>query len=378
MSELVRVAQVMGKMAGGGVESVVMNYYRHVDHGIVQFDFIVDDDSLLVPRDEIECLGGRVLEVPSLSRGVHGYKKALRSLLEQEGWLIVHSHVNALSVFPLGVAKRCGVPVRIAHSHSASGKGEYLKNAVKAILKTQSNRYPTHRFACSDHAGTWLFGSEADFAVMPNAIELDDFAFDDGVRAEVRHELDIDADVKIVGHVGRFMPQKNHVYLLNVFSDLVKRRSDVVLLLVGDGELKCSVEEKASDLGLRDKVRFLGQRSDMERIYQAFDLFLLPSLYEGLGLVGIEAQRAGLPCIFSSEVPHEVALTRRCRFIDIGDDDVSVWVDAADEALGRDRSLSDIEAFARYEIKAAAKKLTAFYSAIELKELDEVQSQIIL
>lgn len=371
MSELVRVAQVMGKMAGGGVESVVMNYYRHIDRGIVQFDFIVDDDSLLVPRDEIERLGGRVFEVPPLSRGVHGYKKALRSLLEQEGWLIVHSHVNALSVFPLGVAKHCGVPVRIAHSHSASGKGEYLKKAVKAILKTQSNRYPTHRFACSDHAGTWLFGSEADFAVMHNAIELDDFAFDDGVRAEVRHELGIDADVKVVGHAGRFVPAKNHAYLLDVFSDLAKRRSDVVLLLVGDGGLKCSIEERASELGLRGKVRFLGHRSDMERIYQAFDLFLLPSLYEGLGLVGIEAQRGGLPCIFSSEVSHEVALTPCCRFIGISDDDVPAWVDAADEALGCERSLSDIEAFAQYDIVAAAKKLTAFYDAIKLKALDE-------
>lgn len=184
----IRVAQIVGKMNGGGVEAVVMNYYRHIDRGKVQFDFLVDSDSTLVPRDEIESLGGRVFEIPPYQH-VAEYQRELQRLFKQEGWKIVHSHINALSVLPLFAAKKAGVPVRIAHSHSTSGKGEYAKNALKAVLKTQSNRYPTHRFACSGYAGEWLFGKGAEFEVMYNAIDLDRFRFNAEARAQARADL---------------------------------------------------------------------------------------------------------------------------------------------------------------------------------------------
>ena len=171
MTNPIRVAQIVGKMNGGGVEAVVMNYYRHIDRSKVQFDFLVDSDSTLIPREEIESLGGRVFEVPPYQHVVE-YQRELQRLFKQEGWKIVHSHINALSVFPLRAAKKAGVPVRIAHSHSTSGKGEYAKNTLKAVLKTQSNRYPTHRFACSKFAGEWLFGNAAEFDVVYNAIDL--------------------------------------------------------------------------------------------------------------------------------------------------------------------------------------------------------------
>lgn len=188
MTEPIRVAQVVGKMVGGGVEAVVMNYYRHIDRSKVQFDFLVDADSTLVPREEIESLGGRVFEIPPYQHVVE-YQRELQRLFKQEGWKIVHSHINALSVFPLRAAKKVGVPVRIAHSHSTSGKGEYAKNALKAVLKTQSNRYPTHRFACSRFAGEWLFGKDANFEVVYNAIDLDRFRFNAEARAQARADL---------------------------------------------------------------------------------------------------------------------------------------------------------------------------------------------
>lgn len=188
MTEPVRVAQVVGKMVGGGVEAVVMNYYRHIDRSKVQFDFLVDSDSTLVPRDEIESLGGRVFEIPPYQH-IAEYQRELQRLFKQEGWRIVHSHINALSVFPLRAAKKAGVSVRIAHSHSTSGKGEYAKNALKAVLKTQSNRYPTHRFACSQFAGEWLFGKAAHFEVVYNAIDLDRFRFNAEARAQARADL---------------------------------------------------------------------------------------------------------------------------------------------------------------------------------------------
>ncbi|MDN0055306.1 glycosyltransferase, partial [Collinsella ihumii] len=176
MDAPIRVAHVVGKMVGGGVEQVVMNYYRHIDRTCVQFDFIVDSDSTLVPREQIESLGGRVFIVPPYQH-VIAYQKVLVDLFREQGWKIVHSHVNALSVFPLRAAKKAGVPVRISHSHSTAGRGEAAKNAAKALLRCFSNVYPTHRMACSRYAGEWLFGKGADFEVMYNAIDLSRFCF---------------------------------------------------------------------------------------------------------------------------------------------------------------------------------------------------------
>lgn len=235
MANPIRVAQIVGKMNGGGVEAVVMNYYRHIDRSKVQFDFLVDSDSTLLPREEIESLGGRVFEIPPYQHVIE-YQRELHRLFKQEGWKIVHSHINALSVFPLRAAKKAGVPVRIAHSHSTSGKGEYAKNALKSVLKTQSNRYPTHLFACSKFSGEWLFGKAAHFEVVYNAIDLDRFRFNVEARAEARADLGLVGDQFVIGHVGRFTAQKNHAFLIDVFTEVAKRRDDAVLLLVGTGE----------------------------------------------------------------------------------------------------------------------------------------------
>lgn len=358
MSEPMRVAHVVGKMCGGGVEAVVMNYYRHIDRSQVQFDFLVDADSTLVPHEEIESLGGRIFEVPPYQR-LFSYDKHLRTLFDGERWSIVHSHVNALSIFPLRAAARAGVPVRIAHSHSTAGKGEFAKNALKCLLRTQANRYPTHRFACSRYAGEWLFGGGVDFDVLYNAIELDRFSFDARARAEVRADLGLTGSELVVGHVGRFMAQKNHMFLLDVFAEVAARRSDAVLLLVGVGELGTFIEQEAAERGLASRVRFLGQRDDVERLYQAFDVFALPSLYEGLCLVGIEAQRAGLPCLLSDAITREVDVTGTVRFLPI--DNPGVWADSLCALRVGDRVLARSDCFSDYDINAAAGRLAERY-----------------
>ena len=361
----IRVAHVVGKMAGGGVEAVVMNYYRHIDRSKVQFDFLVDSDSTLVPREEIETLGGRVFEIPPYQH-VLEYQRELQRLFKQEGWKIVHSHINALSVFPLRAAKNAGVPVRIAHSHSASGKGEYAKNTLKAALKTQANRYPTHRLACSEYAGEWLFGKCADFEVLYNAIELDRFSFSEEARAKARADLGLVGDTFAVGHLGRFMPQKNHRFLVDAFAELVRIRPDSVLLLAGDGEQRPLVESWVSEREVASKVKFLGQRADADCLYQAFDAFALPSLYEGLCLVGVEAQRAGLPCLLSDAITREVDVTGTCEFLPI--DDPKVWADAlarVADAPARDRSLPGMDSrFDRYDIEKAALGLAEYYELL--------------
>lgn len=364
MSEQIRVAHVIGKMMGGGVEAVVMNYYRHIDRRRVQFDFLVDSDSSLVPREEIELLGGRVFEIPPY-QDVLAYRRELLRLYKQEDWKIVHSHINALSVFPLSAAKKAGVPVRIAHSHSTAGKGEYAKNAIKSILKTQANRYPTHRFACSKYAGEWLFGKKADFEVVYNAIDLKLFRFDAEARAKARADLGLVGDQFVIGHVGRFTAQKNHSFLIDVFSEVAKRRQDAVLLLVGTGEAKASVERSVAERGLADRVKFLGQRSDITDIYAAFDVFVLPSLYEGLGLVGVEAQRSGLPCLLSDQITREVDVTGECLFLPINYP--SAWVDAICDIEpredGRRAGVVD-KLFANYDIERQGLWLTQRYMSL--------------
>lgn len=358
MTEPIRVAHVMGKMVGGGLEQVVMNYYRHIDRSRVQFDLVVDSDSTLVPREEVESLGGRVFIVPPYQH-VLAYQRALTDLFREQGWQIVHSHENALSVFPLRAAKRAGVPVRIAHSHSTSGKGEPLRNAAKRALRRLSNVYPTHRMACSRAAGEWLFGKGADFEVVYNAVDLSAFAFDAGARREARAGLGVPEGALVVGHVGRFAAQKNHAFLLDAFAGAARRRPDAVLALAGDGPLRPEMERRAGELGLSGRVLFLGQRGDVGRLYQAFDVFCLPSLYEGLGMVAVEAQRAGLPCLLSDRITREVDVTGTVRFLPV--DDPSAWADALCAAGPGGRLAVRPDDFSDYDIGRAAAGLAETY-----------------
>ncbi len=358
--KVIRVAQVMGYMNGGGVEQVVMNYYRHVDRTRVQFDFIVCEGSEMVPEDEITSLGGRVFMVPPYSHVV-AYGRALENLYQSQRWSIVHSHLNALSVFSLRAAKTAEVPVRIAHSHSTSGQGEFAKNIIKNILRTQSRRYPNYLMACSQHAGEWLFGKEAEFQIIPNAFEIKKFIFNSSERSRVRSELGIHDESIVIGHIGRFMTQKNHLFLIDAFSRLLDFAPNVLLILVGEGELKAEVERKVRANGVEDRVIFLGQRSDVSSLYQAFDVFAFPSLYEGLGMVLIEAQVAGLPCVVSDCVPHESNVSGAVHYLPLGDSDM--WAHALVEAARGGRLPVNLKLgeFTCYDIERAADKMTVWY-----------------
>lgn len=353
----IRVAQVVGKMVGGGVESVVMNYYRHIDRSRVQFDFLVDEDSTRVPMEEILSMGGRVFRIPPYQHPV-AYRRALLRLFHTEHWTIVHSHINTLSVFPLSAAKAAGVPVRIAHSHSTMGKGEYGKNLMKLVLRPFATVYPTHRFACSNYAGKWLFG-KASFTVIPNAIELRDFRFSEQTRQQVRSELGLAPDTLLIGHVGRFMPQKNQSFLVDALLQLLHHVPNAMLAFVGDGPDKESVTRYVQQHGVQNHVFFLGQRSDVNRLYQAFDVFCLPSLYEGLGIVGIEAQRAGLPCFFSDAVPREVDITGSAQFLPIKSPDD--WAESLRECNVAKRLSFPNQVFDSYDIDKQGKSLTELY-----------------
>lgn len=325
--EPIRIAQIIGKWLGGGVESVVMNYYRHIDRTKIQFDFICDKDSTNIPYDEIEQLGGRVILVPPYQK-VFEYQKDLIKIFKDNNYKIVHSHLNTLSVFPLRAAKKAGVPVRIAHSHSTTNKKEWKKNLLKQILRPFSKVYATDYMCCSELAGRWLFGNKeydkGNVYLLNNAIDLDKFKYDEQLRNKKRKELNIKDDTLVIGHVGRFVEQKNHRFLIDIFNEVHKQKENSILLLVGQGPLMEEMKEKVKTLGIKDSVKFLGQRNDINELYQVFDVFCLPSLYEGLPVVGIEAQATGLLCVLSDDMTKETKVLNETEFLSLKQS-ASVW-----------------------------------------------------
>lgn len=318
--EPIRVAQIVGKWLGGGVEAVVMNYYRHIDRSKIQFDFICDEDSTNIPYEEIESLGGKVILIPPYQK-VFKYHKALKKALKEGNYKIVHSHINTLSVFSLFAAKCAGVPVRIAHSHSTTNKKEKKKNMLKQILRPFSKVFATDYMCCSELAGCWLFGNKeydkGNVYLLNNAIDLDKFKYDEKIRNEKRKEFNIDDDTLVIGHVGRFVEQKNHRFLIDIFNEVHKEKENSILMLVGQGPLMEEIKEKVKALGLENSVMFLGQRSDVKDLYQAFDVFCLPSLYEGLPVVGVEAQATGLLCLFSDDMTKETKVLDTTEFLSL-------------------------------------------------------------
>lgn len=362
------VAQIIGKWVGGGVEAVVMNYYRHIDKSKVQFHFICDEDSTNIPYEEIEKLGGKVILIPPYQK-IFKYQKKLKKILKENNYKIVHSHINTLSVFPLMAAKNAKIPVRIAHSHSTTNKKEWKKNLLKQILKPFSKVYATDYMCCSELAGRWLFGNkvydEEKVYLLNNAIELEKFAYSEETRKKKRKELGINNNQIVIGHIGRFVAQKNHTFLIDIFNEIRKKEKDAVLLLVGQGPLMESIKEKVNDLGLSDLVKFLGQRSDANELYQAFDVFLLPSLYEGLGMVAVEGQVAGLPCICSTEVPNVAKICGNCKFIKL-EDNKSIWNDTILNSINKVNRVSYVK-----EAKNCGFDINIEVSRLENKYLGE-------
>ncbi len=351
------VAQIMGKWVGGGVESVIMNYYKHMDRNKIQFDFICDNDSTNIPYDEIKKLGGRVILCPPYQKQKE-YQKFLIDLFKKNKYKIVHSNINTLSVFPLHAAYKAGVPIKIAHSHSTSNKKEFKRNLLKNILRKFSKKYANVYFACSEKAGNYQFGKNTNYTIINNAIDLNKFKYNEKIRKEKRKELNIKDNALVIGHVGRFVTTKNHNDILDIFNKIHKKKSNSKLLLIGEGPLKENIVNKVKELNLNGSVMFTGQIDNTYKYYNAMDIFIFPSLYEGLGMALIEAQANGLPCVASTEVP-KVADMGNTKFIDLNNKDEFV-----NEILSNKLKRKDcIEQIKKngYDIEKEAEKLEDIY-----------------
>lgn len=365
IEEPIRIAQIIGKWLGGGVESVVMNYYRHIDRTKIQFDFICDNDSTNIPYKEIEELGGKVILIPSYSKPFK-YHKALKRVLKEGNYKIIHSNINTLSVFSLFAAKCAGVPVRIAHSHSTTNKKEKKKNLMKQVLRPFSKVFATDYMCCSELAGRWLFGNKeydkGNVYLLNNAIDLDKFKYNESLRKKKRKELGIKDDALVIGHIGRFVAQKNHDFLIDIFNEIHKKNNNSILLLAGQGPLMEDIKNKVKELNLNDSVKFLGQRNDANELYQAFDVFLLPSLYEGLPVVGVEAQASGLLCYLSDDMTKETKVLDITKFMSLNNTPEE-WADnILDDVKKYKRIDTSKEMTAKnFNIKEEAKKLEEYY-----------------
>lgn len=359
---MTRVLQVVTHMNRGGLETMLMNYYRSIDRERVQFDFLTHRPYDGDYGEEIKRLGGRIFHLPVLNPVSPSYKKALHLFFrEHPEYQVVHVHQDCLSGIILKAAQQEHVAVRLAHSHSAS-QDKNLKYLVKLLLKPMIPKYATGLFACGNEAGEWMFG-DAPFQILRNAIDAKRYRFDAGKRAEMRRLLGIGADEILVGHVGRFSPTKNHKFLIEIF-DALQRKVPARLLLVGDnkGDIAKHIAQKVENLEIKEKVIFTGVRSDVSDLMQAMDVFVFPSNYEGLPVTMVEAQAAGLPCLISDKVPIECKMTDLVQQIPLAEG-AEVWakraIAAARETVREDTSVQ-IKA-AGFDITENAKWLQEFY-----------------
>jgi glycosyltransferase involved in cell wall biosynthesis len=370
-----RILHVGLSLVPGGTEALVMGAYRRMDREEIQFDFAVAESGPTgVYNDEVHSLGGRVLTYPAPSaRRPWVFDRSLRTLLRDAGpFAGVHGHVFYLNGPILRAAAAAGVPVRIAHSHfTEDGRGDSLfRRAYRAYSRRLIDRYATHKLGCSRRACESLYGRDCwddpRTRVVPNGIDLGQFAQANIDSVALRRELGLPHDAVLIGHVGRFVEQKNHRLLVEIFAEIARARADVALVLVGAGHLQPEIRERVARLDLTDRVRFLGIRRDLPRILPGLDALLMPSLYEGLPVVLVEAQAAGIPSVVASTITPEVDLgAGLVRFVQL-DAPLAAWRDQLNAALGAKRpdpaEVRALLAAEGYEISDVARSLAAVYS----------------
>lgn len=372
----IRILQVFTIMNRGGAESMIMNYYRAIDRTKVQFDFLVHRKEPAAFDDEIIQLGGRIFKFEAINPLFpQPYYKQLRMFFKTHNqYTIVHSHLNTFSSFPLKIAKEFNIPCRIAHAHIAIDSvswsslfrskeqfKETFKKLIKLQLKKRVKTHASHLFSCGNKAGQWLFG-ETPFKTMNNAIPSDIFKYNPLVEDQYKKKFKLE-DALVLGHIGRFVSQKNHGFLLKIFVALLKKQPQAVLVLIGDGPLKNDIEQEAKTLGVYANIRFLGVRTDIPQLCQMMDVFVFPSFYEGLPVTLIEAQASGMSVLASNTITNEVKITNALQFMSIENPPES-WAEKIMEMLNKrpiKRNTKEVIMESGYDIISNTETLKTFY-----------------
>lgn len=369
----VRILNVIGRMDRGGIETLVMNIYRNIDRSLIQFDFLAHYNKPEADfNSEIISLGGRIFEMPQIKTTksaryhmVFKYRKALKEFfISHQEYEVIHLHMTNTAALLIPIAKKYGnVKVIISHSHLTRAR-EGIIGLITNVLQRRIEKDSTDYFACSKEASKWFYSDKliksGAIKIINNAVDSDKFAFSESTRINTRNLLGI-SDKFVIGHVGRFFPQKNHKYILQIFERLLLARKNAVLLLIGEGVLKDEIINQAKEKGIQDNIYFLGNRDDVNILMQAMDVFLMPSLFEGLPVVGVEAQASGLPCVFSDVITKEVDIIGSSKFISL-ESSLDTWVNEIlkFELYERKNSKETIVAKG-YDIKQIAMDLQKFY-----------------
>ncbi|SEL72592.1 Glycosyltransferase involved in cell wall bisynthesis [Butyrivibrio sp. ob235] len=363
---MIRVLHSVSNLDRAGIETMLMNYYRHIDRDKVQFDFICNKKKPGAYDEEVKRLGGNIYHSPGLNPAkMFKYNRFMKNLIEEHPeYQIVEAHNGAFGVYALHGAKLCGIPNRIFHAHGASITKDW-KMPLKIICKKFLPSNITHCYTCGTAAARFYFGDEivdsGKYEFIPNAIEVKRFIFNEDIRNGIREKYGLQ-DKHVLGHVGRFMTQKNHAFLLDIFAKLVKKDEKAILVLLGDGELMTAMKEKAKNLNISDKILFIGNVGNANEWYQAFDAFILPSIWEGLPVVGVEAQAADLPCVFSDTITREIGFSEDAEFISL-EASKDKWVQAIEKGFEKKQRVdkSNLIRENNYDIETEAGKLQARY-----------------
>lgn len=361
---MLRILQAVNIMDRAGLENMLMNYYRHIDRKRIQFDFLAHRDYEGAYDREIRELGGNIYHAPRLyPQNLKKYSQFMQAFYnEHSEYRIIHSHIDAMSYFVLSAAKKNNVPVRIAHSHSSKLEMDY-KLPIKYFGLKRIPSVATESCACGKVAGEFMFPN-GNFNIVRNAIDLAKFQYDREIRCNIRNALGLDGKF-VIGHVGRYCKIKNQMFLLDAFAEVKRIKPESILVLVGKGPDEQIIRNKIARLNLECNVMMLIDRSDVDRLYQAFDVFVLPSLFEGVPVVGIEAQANGLPCIVSDKISDEILITNNIQSMSIklpaiewANKILTCYLERNSRAI---KELSN----AGYDIANEAKKLQNWYLSLQ-------------
>ena len=364
--EPLRVLMLFTILNRGGAEAMVMNYYRKIDRSKVQFDFVVHREEKGDYEDEVTALGGKIYRMMPLRPHTIGkYKRQIAKFFDEHpDYQIIHGQCSESGYFFYKEAARRGIPVIIAHAHNSHVKVD-LKWFFRTWMKYKMRPYLTHYFSCGEEASEWLFGKKLaqKAIILKNAIDSSMYSFYEETRTKKRKELKLEDSNLAVCHVGRFDKVKNHSFIVDIFAELLKKKPEAKLVLIGEGELKAQTKKKVHDCGIEGQVMFLGVRRDVNELMQAADVLVFPSLFEGLPVTLVEAQCTGLPCVISDNIPSEVAFTDLVEQMSLGEP-AGKWADRLITAAGKKHARTSYPhdiAKAGFDIKGNATWLQDFY-----------------
>lgn len=367
---MLRILHVIRKMDCGGTETLLMNIYRNIDRSQIQFDFMVHSREPGFYDEEIRKLGGTIFYAPAFKvvNIVHYTRFWNTFFKNNKTHQIVHGHIHSCAAIYLNIAKKYN-RITIAHSHNTNSKEKNIKSFMFKFFSYPIRYIADYFLACSKQAGVDRFGKRVAnsnrFQVMNNGIFCDKYRFNINKREMFRHEIGVDSNALVIGHVGRFSLQKNHEFIIRVFEKVHELKPNSQLCLIGKGELENDIRKRVADMRLSNHVKFMGITDHVEDYLQAMDVFLFPSIYEGLGIAVIEAQAAGLPCIVSEAIVTEADIHAGLMKKMSLNDSPENWATAVIECSHQARiDTCDYVEKAGYDIKVISKSLADFYESI--------------